>query len=101
MNLSLEMKTWISCGVLGLAVVVILVVLVLPKKQRDPHEAMAVGCLTITVLVLLGLIGAVWLAFKMGWTWAVNGMFGAISLLGGLLVVAGIMELKARRNRLR
>ncbi len=56
--MSLNQMALIAAALLVIYITIIVVVLFMPRRNRDPHDGMAQGCLMIVILGLV-LIGAV------------------------------------------
>jgi Kef-type K+ transport system membrane component KefB len=48
-----QTMAWIAGAIVTIPAVCIVVVLMLPKRTHDPHDGIAVGCLSMVVLALL------------------------------------------------
>jgi hypothetical protein len=88
---------WIAGVVLASFALFILCGLLAPAKEHDPQRGQAVGCLTIALVVLLGLLamlaaGVYWDVGLLVWVPFGVAVFPAVSLIGG-----GVYHLVRRR----
>ncbi|MBL8692652.1 MAG: hypothetical protein JNJ88_00990 [Planctomycetes bacterium] len=82
-----SLEAWIAGLLLAAYSTTLVVVLVMPTKQRDPQIGQAIGCLMIVLLGLLGLGGAlaVGIAWELG---AVVHTIFLITVFPGVILLA-------------